>query len=131
MSECCMENSPGVGIPCRWGGLLYTQGDGVGTRSPTWTTSVSGHGLQFDIYLVSPLYYQVPIDVTARWVVSPFDTRSPFNRWVEWSSSLKQQQHQNSHTRNHTHDLLIDALITGLQTHTHVCTHVRTHTHTH
>ena len=42
-----------------------SQGDGVGTRSPTWTTPISGHGQQFDICF--PSYYQVPIDVTAKW----------------------------------------------------------------
>ena len=53
-----------------------SQGDGVGTQSPTWTTPISRHGQQFDICF--PSYYQVPIDVTAGWAASLVNTKSPF-----------------------------------------------------
>jgi len=57
--------------------LCHVQGDGVGTRGPTWTTPISGHGQHFDIFF--PSYYQVSIDVIAGWAASPVYTRSPFN----------------------------------------------------
>ena len=30
---------------------MHTQGNGVSTRSPTWTTPISGHGQQFDLVI--------------------------------------------------------------------------------
>ena len=56
--------------------LFHALGDGA---SPTWTIPISGHGQQFEFASsVTTSHYQVPIDVTAGWAVSPVHTRSPF-----------------------------------------------------
>ena len=85
------------------------QGDGVGTRSPTWTTPISRHGLQFDISF--PIDYQVPIDVTV-------GTPGPhLYSWVDWSNVSKVLAQGNTNNTkvatagNRTHNLSIRRLM--------------------
>jgi len=70
-----------------------SQGDGVGTLGPTWTTPISRHGQQFDICF--PSYYQVPIDVTAG-----------------WAASLVNTTHIHTHTHIHTKVVIAPSLPT-------------------
>ena len=83
LGHLCATQVLGVsaGMPS-WGGTSNLQeavpcltDEGVGIRSPTWTfNSYMRHG-QLSIWF--PSLYQVPIDVTARWAVSPVGTRPP------------------------------------------------------
>ena len=43
----CMLVLEGL-VPRSWG-CTMSQGDGMGTQSPTWTTPIRRHGQQFDI----------------------------------------------------------------------------------
>ena len=82
--EPVLANPPGI----LQVGLYHAQGDGVGTRHPTWTTPISRHGQQFDIYF--PNYYQVPVDVTAGWAASLVNTRLLYlYSWVDWKNVSK------------------------------------------
>ena len=89
-------------------GLYHAQGDGVGTRSPTWTTPINGHGQQFDDF---SSYNQVLTDATAGWAVSLVNTRSQLGRLeqCEWSFLLKETT--SGHTKKWTHNLSIRRLM--------------------
>ena len=84
-------------------GCTMSLDDGVGTQSPTRSTPISETWTAVDICF--PSYYQVPIDVTARWAPSLVNTSSYLYSWVDWSSvsklscSRKEQQHQSGYHR--------------------------------
>ena len=85
-----LANLPGGGlVPCRWG-CTMSQGDGVGTQSPTWTTPIS-EAWTAAHHICFPSYYQVPIDVTAGWATSLFKWADALTTWLSWLT----------HTRTH------------------------------
>jgi len=123
-----------------------------GRRTHSSTTTSHHKMRKGQLSICFPSYYQVPIDVTAGWDVSPVNMRSPFNRWVNWSNASKvscsrkqQQQHQSVLSGNQTSNLPISRPVPQPlgyatqtcthtpppHTHTHAHMHAHIHTHTH
>jgi len=76
--ESCAANPPGAGLVTQRRIVQVSQ---IQVEEPTvpqrlHTTKQNKDSICF------PSYYQVPINVAAKWTVSPVDTRSPFNSWI-------------------------------------------------